>query len=69
MAISLQHTGDETFTLMPGNTNFLAGDDEAAARLRTEFTPVRRENRTLGYVSGFTSEFWAWLDAVAGASP
>lgn len=68
LMIFLEHASEDAFNLMPGHAYFLADDEQAATRLRTEVVPLLREYLSLGYVSGFADEVQAWLDVVAGAA-
>jgi 5-methylcytosine-specific restriction enzyme B len=66
LSIFVDHASEETFALMPGHAYFLADDEQASERLRTEVTPLLREYLAMGYVAGFADEIQAWLDQVAG---
>jgi 5-methylcytosine-specific restriction protein B len=58
----LEHATDDAFSLMPGHAYFLASDEEAPERLRTEVVPLLREYLAQGHVAGFADEVQAWLD-------
>jgi len=63
----IEHATDEAFSLMPGHAYFLADDETAGARLRTEVAPLLREYLAQGYVAAFADEVQAWLDTYAEA--
>lgn len=58
----LEHASDDALSLMPGHAYFLADDEHAPARLRTEIVPLLREYLAQGYVAAFADEVQAWLD-------
>lgn len=65
LSIFLDHASDDAFSLMPGHAYFLASDEHADVRLRTEVAPLLREYLTQGYVAAFADEIQAWLNALA----
>lgn len=65
LTIFLEHAADDAFSLMPGHAYFLADDEHAATRLRTEVAPLLREYLAQGYVSAFADEIQAWLSSRA----
>lgn len=68
LMIFLEHASDDAFALMPGHAYFLADDEDAAVRLRTEVAPLLREYLTQGYVAAFADEVQAWLNTVPEAA-
>lgn len=68
LMIFLEHASDDAFSLMPGHAYFLADDEAASVRLRTEVAPLLREYLTQGYVAAFADEIQAWLNTVPEAT-
>jgi len=65
LAVFLDHATDDAFALLPGHSYFLAPDEQAESRLRSELRPLLEEYLTQGYVAGFADELRAWLDRAA----
>lgn len=68
LMIFLEHASDDAFSLMPGHAYFLADDEDASVRLRTEVAPLLREYLVQGYVAAFADEIQAWLNTLPEAS-
>ncbi len=65
LQVFIEHASTDAFSLMPGHAYFLADDDDADRRLKTEVAPLLREYLAQGYVASFADEVQAWLDAHA----
>lgn len=61
LRVFVEHASADAFSLMPGHAYFLADDDNADRRLRTEVAPLLREYLAQGYVASFADEIQAWL--------
>jgi 5-methylcytosine-specific restriction protein B len=63
LLVFLEHAAGDTLALLPGHAYFLADDENADTKLRTEVIPLLREYLSQGYVAAFADEIRTWLDA------
>lgn len=68
LSIFLEHSSDESLSLVPGHSYFLEKDDQMAAkRLRVHLRPLLEEYLAQGYVAGFSEQirgFIQWLNSL-----
>jgi 5-methylcytosine-specific restriction protein B len=68
LSIFLEHSSDETLSLVPGHSYFLEKDDKMAAkRLKVHLRPLLDEYLAQGYVAGFSEQirgFTQWLNSL-----
>jgi 5-methylcytosine-specific restriction protein B len=62
ISIFVEHASDDTLSLVPGHSYFLATEDSAArSNLRTGLAPLLEEYLAQGYVTGFAESIRSYL--------
>ena len=65
LGIFIEYAPDESFSLMPGHSYFIAHDNvDAAIQMQTNLIPLLHEYLTQGYVSNFADSIHAYIQEI-----
>jgi len=65
LGIFVEYAPDESFSLMPGHSYFIAHDEvDAATQMKTNLIPLLQEYLTQGYVSNFADSIHAYIQEI-----